>query len=56
MIKDAQIESKVCHESNITNDDPVSLNPVSRDVRGEHDVLRDEQRADPTLAKAWVWA
>jgi len=34
----------------------VSLDPVSRDVRDEHDVLRDEQRADPTLERAWVWA
>ena len=31
------------------DDDPVSLDPVSRDVR-------DEQRADPTLERAWVWA
>ena len=54
--KDAQSESKACHESNITNDDPESLDPVSRDVRDEHDVLRDEQREDPTLARAWVWA
>jgi len=51
--KDAQIESKAC---NANNDDPVSLDPVSRDVRDEHDVLRDEQKADPTLERAWVWA
>ena len=40
----------------MSDDDPVSLDPVSRDVRDEHDVLRDEQRADPTLERAWVWA
>jgi len=34
----------------------LSLDPVSRDVRDEHDVLRDEQRVDPTLERAWVWA
>jgi len=33
-----------------------SLDPLSRDVRDEHDVLRDEQRAVPTLERAWVWA
>ena len=47
--KDAQIESKACNANNMSNDDPVLLDPVSRDVRDEHDVLRDEQRADPTL-------
>ena len=36
--KDAQIESEACHESNIISDDPESLDPVSRDVRDEHDV------------------
>ena len=50
--KDAQIESKACNVNNMSNDDPVSLDPVSRDVRGEHDILRDEQRADPTLERA----
>jgi len=54
--KDAQIESKACNANNMSNDDPASLDPVSRDVRDEHDVLRDEQRADPTLERAWVWA
>jgi len=54
--KDAQIESKACNANNMSNDDPVSLDPVSRDARDEHDVLRDEQRADLTLEKAWVWA
>jgi len=53
--KDAQIESKACNANNMSNDDPVSLDPVSRDVRDKHDVLRDEQRADPTLERAWVW-
>jgi len=52
--KDAQIEFKACNANNMSDDDPVSLDPVSRDVRGEHDVLRDEQRADPTLERAWV--
>jgi len=52
--KDAQIKSKACSASNMFNDGPVSLDPVSRDVRDEHDVLRDEQRADPTLERAWV--
>jgi len=50
--KDAQIESKACNANNMSNDEPVSLDPVSRDVRDEHDVLRDEQRADPTLERA----
>ena len=50
--KDAQIESKACNANNMSNDDPVSLDPVSRGVRDEHDVLRDEQRADPTLERA----
>ena len=54
--KDAQTESKACNANNISNDDPVSLDPVSRDVRDEHDVLRDEHRADPTLERAWMWA
>jgi len=54
--KDAQIESKACNVNNVSDDDPVSLDPVSRDVRDEHDVLRDEKRADPTLERAWVWA
>jgi len=54
--KDAQIESKACNVNNMSDDDPVSLDPVARDVRDEHDVLRDEQRADPTLERAWVWA
>ena len=54
--KDAQIESKACNVNNMSDDDPVSLDPVSRDVRDEHDVLRDEQRADPTLDRAWEWA
>ena len=54
--KDAQIESKAFNINNMSDDDPVSLDPVSRDVRDEHDVLRDEQRADLTLEKAWVWA
>ena len=54
--KDTQIESKACNANNMSNDDPVSLDLVSRDVRDEHDVLRDEQRADPTLERAWVWA
>ena len=53
--KDAQIESKACNANNMSNDDPASLDPVSRDVRDEHDVLRDEQRADPTSERAWVW-
>jgi len=42
--------------NNMSNDDPVSLDPVSRGVRDEHDVLHDEQRADPTLERAWVSA
>ena len=54
--KDAQIEFKACNANNMSNDDHVSLDPVSRDVRDEHDVLRDEQRADPTLERAWVLA
>ena len=54
--KDAQIKFKACNANNMSNDDPVSLDPVSRDVRDEHGVLRDEQRADPTLERAWVWA
>jgi len=54
--KDAQIEFKVCNANNMSNDDPVSLDPISRDVRDEHDVLHDKQRADPTLERAWVWA
>ena len=54
--KDAQIESKACNVNNMSDDDPVSLDPVSRDLRDDHDVLRDEQRADPTLERAWVWA
>ena len=54
--KDAPIESKACNANSMSNDDPVSLDPVSRDVRDEHDVLRDEQRADPTLERAWVCA
>jgi len=49
--KDAQIESKACNVNNMSDDDPVSLNAVSRGVRDEHDVLRDEHRADPTLEK-----
>ena len=53
--KDAQIESKACNVNNMSDHDPVSLDPVSRDVCDEHDVLRDEQRADPTLERAWVW-
>jgi len=52
----AQIESKACNANNMSDDDSVSLNTVSRDVRDEHDVLRDEQRADPTLERAWVLA
>ena len=39
--KDAQIESKACNVNNMSDDDPVSLDPVSR---------------DPTLERAWVWA
>jgi len=54
--KDAQIEFKACNANNMSDDDPVSLDPVSRDVCDEHDVLCDEQRADPTLERAWVWA
>jgi len=54
--KDAQIESKACNVNNMSDDNPVSLDPVSRGVRDEHDVLRDEQRADPILERAWVWA
>jgi len=54
--KDAQIESKACNANDMSNDDPVSSETVSRDVRDKHDVLRDEQRADPTLERAWVWA
>jgi len=54
--KDAQIESKACNANNMSNDDPVSLDPVLRDVRDEHDVLHDKLRADPTLERAWVWA
>jgi len=54
--KDAQIESKACNANNMSNNDPVSLDSVSRDVRDERDVLRDEQRADPTLERAWEWA
>ena len=42
--KDAQIESKACNANNMSNDDPVSLDSVSRDVRDEHDVLCDEER------------
>jgi len=53
--KDAQIEFKACNADNMSNDDPVSLDPVSGDVRDEHDVLRDEQRAAPNLERAWVW-
>ena len=53
---DAQIESKACNVNNMCDDDPVSLDPASRGVRDEHDVLRDEQRADPTLERAWEWA
>jgi len=56
MTKDAQIEFKACNANNMSDDNPVSLDPVSRDVRDEHDVLRDEQRADATLERAWVWA
>jgi len=51
--KDAQIEFKACNANNMSDDDSVSLDPVSRDVRDEHDVLRDEQRAAPTLERAW---
>ena len=54
--KDAQIGSKVNDVDNLSNADPVSLDPVSHDVRDEHDVLRDEQRVDPTLERAWMWA
>jgi len=54
--KDAQIESKACNVNNMSDDDPVSLDPVSRGVRDEHDFLRDEQKADPTLERARVWA
>jgi len=54
--KDSQIESKACNANNMSDDGPVSSDPVSRDVRDEHDVLRDEQRADPTRERAWVWA
>jgi len=53
---DAQIESKACNVNNMSDDDPLSLDPVSHGVRDEHVVLRDEQRADPTLERAWVWA
>ena len=35
--KDAQIEFKACNANNMSDDDPVSLDPVSRDVRDEHD-------------------
>ena len=31
--KDAQIESKACNVNNMSDEDPVSLDPVSRDVR-----------------------
>ena len=51
--KDAEIESKACNANNMSNDDPVSLDSVSRDVRDEHDVLRDEQRVEPTSERAW---
>jgi len=54
--KDAQIESKACNANNMSDDDPVSLDPVSRDVRDKNDVLRDEQRADPTSERAQVLA
>jgi len=43
-------------QNNMSNDDSVSLDPVSHDVRDEHDVLRDEQRADQAFERAWVWA
>jgi len=46
--EDAQIEFKACNANNMSNDDTVSLDPVSREVRDEHDVLHDEPRADPT--------
>jgi len=35
--KDAQIESQACNANNMSNDDPVSLDPVSRDVRDKHE-------------------
>ena len=40
--KDAQIESKVCNANNMYNDESVLLDPVSREVRDEHAVLRNE--------------
>jgi len=54
--KDTQIESKACNVNNMSSNDPASLDPVWRDVRDEHDVLRDEQKEDPTLERTWVWA
>ena len=53
--KAAQIESKACNVNNMSDDDLVSLDPVSRGVRDEHDVLRDEQRADPTLESCLLY-
>ena len=30
--------------------------PSESTLRTEHDILRDEQKADPTLKRAWLWA
>jgi len=47
--KDAQTGSKGGNAGNSSNDETRSLDPLSRDVRDEHDVSRDEQRAENQL-------
>ena len=47
--KDAQTGSKGGNAGNSSNDETRSLDPLSRDVRDEHDVSRDEPRAQNQL-------
>jgi len=51
--------SGVDHSSNVGIDVSALTSdslPAEVTSRSEHDILRDEQKADPTLKKAWLFA
>ena len=54
--------SSVDHLSNVlptlTTDSELISDSLPSELtsRSEHDILREEQKADPTLKKAWLWA
>ena len=51
--------SSVDHSSNVGTDvSALTSDSLPAEVTScsEHDILRDEQKADPTLKKAWLFA